>query len=81
MTDTLSTNQVNLLQAIKNGETRLSSKEIIERYKLGTSANVSRIRRALIDKEIIDQTCGKIQILDPIYKAWLQKFYFTRSVR
>jgi hypothetical protein len=78
ITETLSTTQVNYLKALIFGEVKLSSTEVIQKYSLGTSANVSRIRKALIDKEIIDQTAGDIQILDPIYKAWLQKFYFTK---
>ena len=76
ITETLSTNQLNFLNAIINDEEKLSSKEVIQKYDLGTSANVSRVRHALIDKEIIDQTGGEIQILDPIYKAWLKQFYF-----
>ncbi len=79
ITETLSTNQLNFLKAIINGEEKLSSKEVIQKYNLGTSANVSRVRHALIDKEIIDQTGGEIQILDPIYKAWLKNFYFINS--
>ena len=81
ITETLSTNQLNFLKAIIKGEEKLSSKEVIQKYNLGTSANVSRVRHALINKEIIDQTGGEIQILDPIYKAWLQNFYFINSAK
>ena len=79
ITETLSTNKLNFLKAIIKGEEKLSSKEVIQKYNFGTSANVSRVKQALIEKEIIDQTEGEIQILDPIYKAWLQNFYFINS--
>ena len=79
ITETLSTNQLNFLKAIINDEEKLSSKEVIQKYNLGTSANVSRVRHALIDEEIIDQTEGEIQILDSIYKAWLKNFYIINS--
>jgi len=76
LTESLSTTQVNYLRAIINEEIQLSSKDIIQRYHLGTSANVSRIKKALIDKEIIDILQGKAVFLDPLYKVWLKKYYF-----
>ncbi len=79
MTDSLSTTQVNFLHAVLNGEKQLSSKDVIARYKLGTSANVSRIKSTLTDREIIDQQQGRIDMLDPIYKAWLKKVYFRTT--
>lgn len=79
ITESLPTSQLKFLKAIINGETKLSSKVVLEKYNLGASANVNRMKNALIDKEIIDQTVGEIQILDPIYKAWLQKYYFKSA--
>lgn len=76
ITELLSTTQVNFLAALIDGKTMLSSKKILENYKLGTSANVSRIKSALINKEIIDDQSGTIEILDPIFAIWLKKFYF-----
>jgi hypothetical protein len=53
-----------------------SSKKTIEKYKLGTSANVTRLKKALIDKEIIDDRGNDIEMLDPIFAIWLKKYYF-----
>ena len=55
---------------------KLSSKKIIKTYHLGTSANVSRIKQALISKEIIEIQGNHIEFLDPLYKSWLKKHYF-----
>ncbi|MFP4471530.1 MAG: AAA family ATPase [Bacteroidales bacterium] len=79
ITDTLSTTQVNFLHAVLNREEQLSSKTVISAYHLGTSANVSRIKKALIDREIIDQQKGEIEMLDPVYKAWLTQIYFKKT--
>ena len=76
LTEELTTTQVNYLQALLNAEKRLSSKEVILRYQLGTSANVARIKQALINKEIIDQIGQQQDILDPLYKLWLRRYYF-----
>lgn len=76
ITDALSTTQINFLHAIVNEEEKLSSKDVINKYKLGTSANVTRMKNALIGKEVIDQLDGNIYILDSIYRAWLKMLYF-----
>ncbi|MEI7896794.1 MAG: ATPase [bacterium] len=76
LTESLSTTQVNYLRALIKEETHFSSKETIQQYQLGTSANVSRIKKALIDKEIIDTLQGTGVFLDPMFKIWLKKYYF-----
>lgn len=76
ITESLNTNQVNYLKALLDNQKMFSSKKTIEKYKLGTSANVSRIKKALIDKEIIDDRGNEIEMLDPIYAIWLKKYYF-----
>jgi energy-coupling factor transporter ATP-binding protein EcfA2 len=78
LTESLSTTQVNFLRALISEETQFSSKETILKYQLGTSANVSRIKKSLTDKEIIDTLNGKGAFLDPLYKIWLKKYYFSK---
>lgn len=75
-TGTLSTTQINFLSAFTDNIDQLSSKETIQNYKLGTSANVNRIKQALIKKEIINISDGQIELQDPIYKYWLRYRYF-----
>ncbi len=72
ITDELTSTQVNYLKAMIRNEKHLSSKHTIEKYNLGTSANVLRIRKALLKKEIIDKQGKSYIILDPLYKAWLK---------
>ena len=52
-TDNLTNNQLNYLKALIDGVKQLSSKETMESYKLGTSANVLRIKEGLENKEVI----------------------------
>ncbi len=79
ITENLATTQVNYLKTLIDEARMLSSKEVINTYHLGSSANVSRIKAALINKEIIDdQAVGNPQIQDPVYKFWLKNHYFTR---
>lgn len=76
ITDDLSLSQINFLHALINKVEQLSSKRTILNYQLGTSANVVKIKRALINREIIDINKGQVIFLDPLYKYWLNKHFF-----
>jgi hypothetical protein len=74
--ENLTTTQVNFLKAVLDGEQHLSSQEALTNFKLGTSANVARLRKSLINKELIDEYQGELILLDPVFAAWLKKYYF-----
>jgi len=76
ITDSLSGMQVNFMKALINGEERLSSKDVLNAYDLGTSANIAQIKKALANREIIDVVGAQINFTDPVYKKWLEKYYF-----
>ncbi len=76
ITDSLSNTQIYFLKALISGENQLSSADTLIKYRLGSSANVKRIREALISKEIIEQQNKEYVFLDPIYRFWLKGFYF-----
>ncbi|HTB53028.1 MAG TPA: hypothetical protein VK718_09670 [Ferruginibacter sp.] len=72
-TEDLSSPQLNFLKAVASGvHTNLSSKAIIQEYDLGTSANVLKIKKALLKKELIDEVSGNIFFMDPIYLLWVK---------
>lgn len=76
----LSRHQLRFLQAIMNGVTRFSSADILEKYKLNSSANVNRVRDALVKKEIITFNNNKEGIfLDPLLEYWLRNYFFTKQ--
>jgi hypothetical protein len=75
LTQTLSATQLYYLQAIISGET-VFGHENLRKYRLGTSANILRIKDALLSKEIIDITAKNIEIQDPVFKLWLTEEYF-----
>lgn len=76
--ETMAATQLNFLKAVINGETTFASQENLKRYKLGSSANLTRIKNALISREIIDITTKKVEILDPVFKLWLKEDYFKQ---
>lgn len=76
MTSDLSITQLNFLKALVSGETKLSSKDVLAKYEIGTSANISRIKKALANKELLDLFANKVTFTDPVYKAWLKSYHF-----
>ena len=68
--------QINFLKATLDGETSFTSQENLRKYRLGSSANLKKIKNALISREIIDISAQKVDILDPIFKLWLKEELF-----
>lgn len=72
-TENLTNAQFNYLKALAEGvHSGLSSKDVLHKYQLGTSANALKIKKGLIQKELIDDTNG-IHFLDPVYELWFKK--------
>jgi len=66
--------QLNFLKAVANGiHAHFSRKEILTQYKLGTSANISRIKKALEDRELIDISPNYITFNDTVFRLWFIK--------
>lgn len=70
----LSETQLNLLKAIASGITEgYSNPDILTKFRLGTSANVSKQKKVLYEKELIDIRNSKLEFLDPAYELWFIK--------
>ena len=73
--------QVSLLKAVLDGHTKLSSAEVIDGYGLNSSANVKRLREALMKKEIITfDEKEHPMIIDPLFEYWVRKYFFKMDV-
>ncbi|MBQ0022474.1 MAG: hypothetical protein KBT29_04460, partial [Prevotellaceae bacterium] len=67
----LTTYQMNFLRAVCAGHhSDFTSKALSSLYDLGAKSNVSRIKNALIDKELIDTSNNKVVIADPVFRLW-----------
>lgn len=73
----LTTFQVSLLRAIVDGHKKFSSSSVIRMYGMNSSANVHRLKEALMKKEIVtfDEN-DEPTILDPLFEYWLTTVYF-----
>lgn len=69
-TEELNNTEIKLLKAIYKQEKQLSSRETIIKYNLGTSANVIKAKKSLINKELIDELNKHPFFLDPVFELW-----------
>ena len=75
--ETLSNTQINFLRMLIESERKdIYAKELIQKYRLGTSGNVTKIRSVLINKEIIHLVNSKYELVDPVFRLWLKNIYF-----
>lgn len=73
-TENLTGYQLNFLRAIIDGVSKeFTTKNVLEKYNLGTSSNVAIVKRALIKKELIDIEKKEIVISDIVLKEWLKR--------
>lgn len=74
-TEDLSAYQMNFLHALANGvHTGFTQSSVLKNYRLGTAANITRLKKALIEKDFVSVTSPKhLEISDPILTLWLKR--------
>jgi hypothetical protein len=72
-TENMSAYQINFLRALADGvKTNLSAAEVIAKYRLGSSANVAKIKKYMLNQEIIDIRKKECSFIDPVYELWFR---------
>lgn len=71
--ENLSSLQINYLRAVIDKEEKISSKQSIRKYNLGTPGNIPRIKKAIEKKEIIDFFEKEPNFIDPLFQYWFAK--------
>ena len=64
-----------ILQAVAYGEKNFSSREVLTKYQLGTSANIKNLKKAMQDKDLIDVMPDAITLQDSVFAYWLKEKY------
>jgi len=73
--DVLTASQLNLLIAVANNEPFLTAVETLNRYNMGTPQNVSKNKKLLQNRDIIEKTKTGFAFLDPVFKRWFVNEY------
>lgn len=69
--DKLSSSQMAMLHAVANGESRLNSSEVVNRYQLGGPQTITRNKRVLVEKDIIEKRGNGFDFVDPLFRQWI----------
>lgn len=72
----LTTYQMNLIRCLCQGiHTDFTSKAVLETYQLGSKSNISRLKKTLVEKEIIETEGEFVTLSDPVFATWFKKEY------
>lgn len=69
----LTPSQREMLKAIVSGETKLTAKEVLDKYHLGNPNTIVRNKRVLLEKSFVESDNGILSISDPIFLLWYKK--------
>ncbi len=73
----LTTYQMNFLRAVSDGIHKdFGDREIREGYNLGSNSNITRLKTALLARDIIDTDGAGIYFTDPLFKQWWKRKQF-----
>lgn len=74
LTANLTTYQMNLLRAICSGfHEDFGKKDVTSHYDLGSRSNLVKLKKALIEREIVEQTEDGLFISDPLFERWFKQ--------
>ena len=76
--ESLTPSQIGMLAAISNGETKLNSKAVIERYTLGNQQTITRNKQRLRELDIVELQDGHFAFVDAVYELWFRQQYHRR---
>ena len=73
-TQSLTTYQLNFLRAVMDGLSNgFGDAAVRDKYNLGSPSNITRLKKSMIDKELVELTAKGIVLGDPVLKRWLQR--------
>ena len=73
-TEGLTTYQLNFIRLLCSGiHTGFTAQSIAETYPLGSKSNIDRIKKALVDKELITIEKNGVFLADSVFKLWFKK--------
>jgi hypothetical protein len=73
--DELVPSQIALLKAIASGETHFNAKSVVEKYRLGQSQTITRNKKTLVEKDLVEKNRETFSFVDPLFELWLKREY------
>ncbi|WP_173475438.1 ATP-binding protein [Fibrobacter succinogenes] len=74
-TEGLTSYQMNMLRALASGvHDGFLSKEVMDEFRLGTKSNISKVKKILIDRDLVEVRENGLYISDPVFQMWFRKY-------
>ena len=51
------------------------SKDVVEKYRLGQSQTITRNKKTLVEKDLVEKTRDAFSFVDPLFELWLKREY------
>lgn len=71
----LTATQVAMLKAVADGESHFNAASVVAKYGLGNGQTITRNKRSLQERDIIDKNGGNYSFTDPIFGLWFRRTY------
>lgn len=73
-TANLSAYQLNMIRALCSGfHSDFGSKEVAERFNLGSRSNIPKLKNALIEREMVEVNGDGLYLADPLFAYWFRR--------
>lgn len=73
--DELTPTQIGMLKAIASGEKHFNAKNVVEKYGLGQPQSITRNKKVLVEKDLVEKHLQDFSFVDPVFELWLKREY------
>ncbi len=73
--DSLTPTQIGMLKAVASGEKHLNAKETVEKYGLGQPQSITRNKKVLVEKDLLEKRLSELLFVDPLFELWIKREY------
>lgn len=73
--DDLAPSQIAMLKAIAAGEQHYNSTEVVRKYELGLPRTITRNKKVLVEKDLIEKDKDGLHFVDPVFELWIKREY------
>ena len=76
--DELPPTQIGMHKAIASCEKHFNAKDVAEKYGLGQPQSITRNKKVLVEKDLVEKRQNDISFVDPVFELWLKREYNIR---
>ena len=77
--DGMASSQIAFLQAVSMGETHFNAQQVVAKYGLGAPRTITKNKKTLVEKDIIEKAGEGFRIVDPVFELWFKREYCNIS--